>query len=31
MNQQNCQYTVLDVNNLHGWATSGYLPYGGFK
>ena len=31
MNQQNCQYTVLDVNNLHGWAMSGYLPYGGFK
>ena len=21
----------LDVNNLYGWAMSGYLPYGGFK
>ena len=21
----------LDMNNLHGWAMSGYLPYGGFK
>ena len=28
---KNRQYTVLDVNNLYGWATSGYLPYGGFK
>ena len=31
MIQQNRQYTVLDVNNLYGWSTSGYLPYGGFK
>ena len=21
----------LDMNNLHGWAMSDYLPYGGFK
>ena len=21
----------LDMNNLHGWAMSGYLPYGGLK
>ena len=21
----------LDMNNLYGWATSGYLPDGGFK
>ena len=21
----------LDMNNLYGWALSGYLPYGGFK
>ena len=21
----------LDINNLYGWAMSGYLPYGGFK
>ena len=21
----------LDMNNLNGWAMSGYLPYGGFK
>ena len=21
----------LDLNNLHGWAVSSYLPYGGFK
>ena len=21
----------LDMNNLYGWATSCYLPYGGFK
>ena len=21
----------LDVSNLYGWATSQYLPYGGFK
>ena len=21
----------LDKNNLYGWATSGYFPYGGFK
>ena len=21
----------LGINNLHGWAVSGYLPYGGFK
>ena len=21
----------LDVNNLYGWAMSGYLPYAGFK
>ena len=21
----------LDMNNLYGWAMSGYLPYGGFK
>ena len=21
----------LDMNNLHGWAMSSYLPYGGFK
>ena len=23
--------TYLDMNNLHGWAMSRYLPYGGFK
>ena len=23
--------TYLDMNNLYGWAVSGYLPYGGFK
>ena len=23
--------TYLDMNNLHGWAMSDYLPYGGFK
>ena len=23
--------TYLDMNNLHGWAMSSYLPYGGFK
>ena len=23
--------TYLDMNNLHGWAMSGSLPYGGFK
>ena len=23
--------TFLDMNNLYGWATSGYLPYSGFK
>ena len=23
--------TNLDMNNLYGWAMSGYLPYGGFK
>ena len=23
--------TYLDLNNLYGWAMSGYLPYGGFK
>ena len=23
--------TYLDMNNLHGWAMSGYLPYGVFK
>ena len=23
--------TYLDMNNLHDWAMSGYLPYGGFK
>ena len=22
--------TYLAMNNLYGWATSGYLPYGGF-
>ena len=22
--------TYLDMNNLYGWAMSGYLPYGGF-
>ena len=21
----------LHMNNLYGWAMSGYLPYGGFK
>ena len=21
----------FDMNNLYGWTTSGYLPYGGFK
>ena len=21
----------LDANNLHGWATTQYLPYGGYK
>ena len=21
----------LDMNNLYGWAMSGYLPYGRFK
>ena len=21
----------LDENNLHGWAMSTYIPYGGFK
>ena len=21
----------FDMNNLYGWAMSGYLPYGGFK
>ena len=21
----------LDMNNLHGWGMSTYLPYGGFK
>ena len=23
--------TQLDINNLHGWAKSEYLPYGSFK
>ena len=23
--------SYLDMNNLYGWARSGYLPYGGFK
>ena len=23
--------TCLDMNNLYGWAMSGYLPCGGFK
>ena len=23
--------TYLDMNNLYGWTTSSYLPYGGFK
>ena len=23
--------TYLDMNNLYGWAMSGYLPYGGFN
>ena len=23
--------SYLDMNNLHGWAMSGYIPYGGFK
>ena len=23
--------SCLDMNNLYGWAMSGYLPYGGFK
>ena len=23
--------TYLDINNLYGWAMSGYLPYGRFK
>ena len=23
--------SYLDMNNFHGWAISGYLPYGGFK
>ena len=23
--------TYLNMNNLYGWAMSGYLPYGGFK
>ena len=23
--------TYLDINNLYGWAMSGYLSYGGFK
>ena len=23
-------FEYLDMNNLHGWAMSGYLPYGGF-
>ena len=23
--------TYLDINNLYGWAMSGYLPCGGFK
>ena len=23
--------SYLDMNNLYGWAMSGYLPYGGFK
>ena len=23
--------SCLDMNNLHGWAMSSYLPYGGFK
>ena len=23
--------TYLDINNVYGWAMSGYLPNGGFK
>ena len=23
--------SYIDVNNLYGWAMSGYLPYGGFS
>ena len=37
-NMKNCDpkkpsqfITYLDMNNLYGWAMSGYLPYGGFK
>ena len=23
--------TYVDMNNIYGWAMSGYLPYGGFE
>ena len=36
INNYNCTkpstyISYLDMNNLYGWAMSGYLPYGGFK
>ena len=29
--KQSTFISYLDMNNLHGWAMSEYLPYGGFK
>ena len=29
--KQSIFISYLDMNNLHGWAMSEYLPYGGFK
>ena len=29
--KQSTFISYLDMNNLHGWAMSEYLPYDGFK
>ncbi len=30
-NKESVFIQYLDANNLYGWATSKYLPYGGFQ